>query len=237
MEARDHSNGANPKSYTSRRNFFILALLLFCGMTANAQLFGKKVKTINVVPDNAKIIIGGTEVGTGTYELTMGKPDYVLIKLSAPGHIDKTVKVYKSDKSNSHTFKLEIDDSYAASESSSDLANKPMRIVVRKDLTADALWKRLMSYTSDQFPNLEITDKSAGWIRSSWEIQSFAYATVRTRIEIKEIPGMDDLTYKITLQSEYAWNSCGLDDQCFRQWDRVLKRYKQSIEDLMNSVQ
>jgi hypothetical protein len=218
-----------------KKLFFVLLATILCGFSANAQLFSRG-KTINVVPDNAQIIIGGTEVGTGTYQLTMGNKDYVLIKLSAPGYVEKTVKVFKSDKRNTLTFTLEIDESWAASDVSSDLANKSMTVVVKQGMDANEVWKRIIYYTSDLFPNMEISDKSAGWIRSAWEIQSFRYVTIRTRIEIKEVPGQDDLRYRVQLKSEYAWNDCGRNDQCFKQWDRVLKRFKQSIEDLVNSL-
>ena len=215
----------------------LLILLAACALSLDvqAQIFGKG-KTINVIPDNASIMIGGVEVATGTYNLQMGKQDYVMLRLSAPGYVDKTVRVYKADKSKTLTFKLEIDDSWAASETSSDLANKSMSVVVRDGLSADDVWKRIIYYTSDLFPNMEISDKSAGWIRSSWELQTFAYCTIRTRIEIKEVPGQDDLRYKVMLRSEYAWNDCGLDDQCFMEWDRVLKKYKQAVEDLVNAL-
>lgn len=239
MKREKNSNPLN-----SIRNIKIVLLVLLIIISfennVNAQFFvgigAGKTKTINVIPDNASIIIGGTEVATGSYNLPMGKGDYVLVKLSAPGYIDKTVKVYKTDKSRTLTYKLDVDDSFAASEGSSDLANKTMTVVVRKGMDADAVWKRIIYYTTDLFPNMEITDKSAGWIRSAWEVQSFAYVLIRTRIEIKEVPGMDDLTYKVTLRSEYALKTCGLDDQCFTQWDRILKKYKQSVEDLVNGL-
>jgi len=212
-----------------------MIMAVFClGISAQAQ---KKVKSINVIPDNAKIIIAGVEVATGYYSLTMGREDYVLIKFTAPGYLDQTVRVYKSDKSTSRTFKLEQDAAYFASDEGSDLANKTMRIVVRKGMSADEVWKRITYYITDQFPNMEIIDKSAGWIRTAWNSETFQYATVRTRIEIKEMPGMDDLTYRIELQSEIAWRSCGLNDQCFSKWERILKKYKKAVEDLKNSVE
>ena len=220
---------------TMKKVLFVLISLLAINLSAGAQIFSKG-KTINVIPDNASIMIGGVEVATGSYVLQMGRQDYVMLRLTAPGYIDKTVRVYKADKSNTLTFKLEIDDSWAASETSSDLANKSMSVIVREGMNADDVWKRIIYYTSDLFPNMEISDKSAGWIRSSWELQTFAYSTIRTRIEIKEVPGQDDLRYKVTLRSEYAWNDCGLDDQCFKAWDRVLKKYKQAIEDLVSAL-
>lgn len=215
----------------------LIVLLAICsvGVHANAQLFGGS-KTINVIPDNASIMVAGVEVATGSYNLSIGRQDYVVLRLSAPGYIDKTVRVYKADKSKTLTFKLQEDEAWGASETSSDLANKPMTVVVREGMDANAVWKRIIYYTTDLFPNMEISDKDAGWIRSSWELQTFAYSTIRTRIEIKEVPGQDDLRYKVTLRSEYANNDCGLNEQCFKQWDRVLKKYKQAIEDLVNAL-
>ena len=123
----------------------LLILLAACALSLDvqAQIFGKG-KTINVIPDNASIMMGGVEVATGTYNLQMGKQDYVMLRLSAPGYVDKTVRVYKADKSKTLTFKLEIDDSWAASETSSDLANKSMSVVVRDGLSADDVWKRII---------------------------------------------------------------------------------------------
>jgi hypothetical protein len=211
----------------------ILIALTCLVISANAQ---KKVKTIYVTPDDAKIILGGIEVGTGSYELTIGKQDFVVLRLTAPGYMEKTVRINKADKSTTYNFRLEEDDSWNASEVSSDLANKSMTVTVTKKISPDEIWKRINYYTSETFPDMQINDKSSGWLRSAWAFQKFKYATVRTRIEIKEVPGLDQLTYKVTLQSEITGKQNCLDDQCFVQWNRVLKRYKKAVEDLLNSL-
>lgn len=215
---------------------FLLTIALVLSLSCSAQLLGK-VKTISVVPDKAKIIMGGAEVGQGSYSLNMGKQDYVMLRLTCPGYVDRVVRVYRNDKRNAITFTLEEDESFSASEASSDLANKYMTVTVREGLTSDVVWKRLILTISDLFPNLEVNDKEAGWIRSSWEVERFAYVTVRTRIEIKEIMGADTPRYRVRLQSEIASNECGTHDECFKAWDRVLKTYNQSINDLINSIQ
>ena len=214
----------------------ILLTIAFLGLSLSCSAQGK-VKTINVVPDNAKIILNGAEVGQGSYDLTIGRQDYVMLRLSCPGYVDRVVRVYKADKRKSLTFTLEEDEAFSASEASSDLANKYMTVTVREGLTSDEVWKRLLLTISDLFPNLEISDKSAGWIRSAWVMERFAYVTVRTRIEIKEQLGQDTPRYKVRLLSEIASNECGTHDECFRKWDRVLKTYNESITDLINSIQ
>ena len=88
-----------------KRLLILFAILILSWNYAQAQLV-KNVKTINVIPDNASIMIAGVEVATGTYNLSIGKQDYVVLRLSAPGYIDKTVRVYKSDRSKTLTYKL-----------------------------------------------------------------------------------------------------------------------------------
>ncbi len=219
-----------------KKAFLLAIALVVVSLSCSAQLLGK-VKTISVVPDKAKIIMGGAEVGQGSYSLNMGKQDYVMLRLTCPGYVDRVVRVYRNDKRNAITFTLEEDESFSASEASSDLANKYMTVTVREGLTSDVVWKRLILTISELFPNLEVNDKEAGWIRSSWEVERFAYVTVRTRIEIKEIMGADTPRYRVRLQSEIASNECGTHDECFKAWDRVLKTYNQSINDLINSIQ
>lgn len=212
----------------------LLLTILFLGLSLSC--FGK-AKTINVVPDKAKIIMNGAEVGQGSYCLNLGREDYVMLRLTCPGYVDRVVRVYKSDKRSSLTFTLEEDESFVASEANSDLANKYMTVNVREGLTQDAVWKRLILTISELFPNLEVSDKEAGWIRSSWEIKRFAYVTIRTRIEIKEVLGQDTPRYRVRLQSEIANNDCGAHDECFKQWGRVLKTYNESVMNLVNSIQ
>ena len=86
----------------------ILLTIAFLGLSLSCSAQGK-VKTINVVPDNAKIILNGAEVGQGSYDLTIGRQDYVMLRLSCPGYVDRVVRVYKADKRKSLTFTLEED--------------------------------------------------------------------------------------------------------------------------------
>lgn len=219
------------------KKFLLLTIALVgLSLSCSAQ-FGGKVKTINVVPDKAKIIMGGAEVGQGSYSLNMGRQDYVMLRLTCPGYVDRVVRVYRNDKRNAITFTLEEDESFSASEANSDLANKYMTVNVREGLDEDIVWKRLVLTISELFPNLEVNDKESGWIRSSWEVERFAYVTVRTRIEIKEVMGFETPRYRVRLQSEIASNECGTHDECFKAWDRVLKTYHQAINDLINSIQ
>ena len=174
----------------------IISVLFFSFIAMT--MFAQKHKTINVVPDNASIIMRGSEVGTGSYDLAMRRSDeYVLLKFEAPGYITKTVKVYRNDRRKA----------FMGSESSSDLANKAMVVNVREGMTENEAWQSITYYISDLFPNLEVQDHAAGWMRSSWEIQSYAYNTVRTKIEIKALSNTYNSVYRIVYFPETSKNT------------------------------
>ena len=52
-------------------------------------------------------------------------------------------------------------------------------------MTEDVIWKRLMNIAVNNFENVEVRDKAAGWIRTAWVQTKFAYQVVRTRLEIR----------------------------------------------------
>ena len=77
-KSRYHSlNGAKPDcqmranklNFHKMKKFFVMLVV----STLSFSTFAAKPKEIHVSPDNARISIGGTEVGTGYYSLTMNK--------------------------------------------------------------------------------------------------------------------------------------------------------------------
>ena len=218
-----------------KKIFLLLAVMAFYANNVNAQRgslreFLTYRTTINVIPDNAKIIIGTAEVGTGTYEYTYKSgEEYIMVKLLAPGYIEKNVRINRTDRTSTHT--LDVDDAWAASEVSADVANRPLRVTASRGMESDDVWRRISFYISEVFPNIEVSDRTVGWVRSAWNIDNFNQETIRTRIEVREIPGQDEKTFRVTLFSETARRSCGLNDQCFSPWDRALKTYIQFMED------
>lgn len=45
----------------------------------------------------------------------------------------------------------------------------------------------------------------------------------------------DEVSYRITLSSQLS-RFCGRNDQCFKAWNRILKKYDTMIKDLQNSL-
>jgi hypothetical protein len=115
------------------------------------------------------------------------------------------------------------DDSYDASIQL-DIANIDMEIRTNKPY--DDAWKLLNQIVVSYIDAIEITDKETGYIRTSWEVQSYTQNTIRTRIIVK-LGSEDPLSFKIKLVSEISRQplTSVKADELFREWDRVLRKY------------
>jgi hypothetical protein len=101
-------------------------------------------------------------------------------------------------------------------------------------MTEDEAWKRLMSIVTKTFDNIEIRDKSSGWIKTAWIPTSFLEQTVRTNLEVKVMMGDDALKYRARISSEITTADQG--PRGYQKYERVLKKYERVIEELQNSL-
>ncbi len=217
-----------------------LFFLAFMGLqiSLNAQ-----TKTIHVTPDNARIYVNGEEVGTGVYVLKFPRRDeFVQLKFEAPGYQPRTVRLRRDNPQKTISYRLYQDEALLNSVGASeglDVANKFFSVTCRKDMTEDVVWRRLMNIAINNFENVEVSDKAAGWIKTAWVRQPFSNGQIiRTRLEIR-LQTLEEggLSYRVKVSSEIANdNECGHEDQCFEKYDRVLKKYEQIISELQTSL-
>lgn len=217
---------------------FILAAIitLFVCQPTSA----KKIK-VHVEPDNATIFVNGEEVGNGIYEVNLGRnEDFAVLKFTAPGYLDRTVKLFKKNPKKQVSYKLFEDEARKQSLGASDgvdVANKFFSVTCRKGMTDDVVWKRLMNIAVSNFENVEIRDKAAGWIRTAWAQTKFTNQIVRTRLEIRlQFTGEDELAYKVRLSSEISEDINQATDDSFEKYDRVLKQYESVITELQTTL-
>ena len=223
------------------RNVATIVAYLAVAMIATSHSAFAQRKTVYVIPETAKIFYNGHEVGNGSYEVRFSRnDDFVVLKFEAPGHISRTVKLFKNNPKKTVSYELFVDEaeqnSIGAGEGV-DLANKFFSITVKKGMTEDVVWKRLMNIAVTNFKNVEVRDKAAGWIKTAWTNSTFLYQIVRTRLEIQlQFTGEDELAYRIRISSEIADKDCGTNNQCFTKYDRILKKYEQVISELQTSL-
>lgn len=221
----------------------ILSLTLALASSMVMFALGKNVKTIHVVPENASIYVNGNLVGNGSYDYKFDRhTDFIMLKFTAPGYITKTVKLMKDNPKETIAYTLYEDEAYKQSVGSSDgvdIANKWMTITCKKGMTEDKVWRRLMSVAVDNFENVEVRDKAAGWIKTAWKDTNFTCGlTVRTRLEVRIMIGGEDeseLSYKIRVSSEIKDTDC-FGDQCFEKYPRVLRKFYDVLNDMQNSL-
>lgn len=217
----------------------ILLLLIALAVGFQASEAAKKI-TINVIPETANIYIDGQNVGTGSYQVKFDRnTDFYVVKVEAPGYITKTYRLRKDNPKKTILYTLPEDEAMLASvgsEDGVDLANRWFDVTCRKGLTEDKIWKRLMSVCTNYFDNIEVRDKSAGWIKSSWRITPFRYQTVRTRLEVR-MSFIDDetISYRARIIVEKKDNDCR-GENCYKKYDRVLRTFEPMIQELQTSV-
>ncbi len=217
-----------------------LALVLPLCCFGTNQVFGAKKVTINVLPSNAKIYVDGQLVGEGSYQVKFDRnTDFFMIKLEAPGYITRNYRLLKSNPKKTVLYQLPEDQAFKASSGSEDgvdLANRWFDVTCRKGLTEEAIWKRLMSVTTNYFDNIEVRDKAAGWIKSQWRVTNFTYQTVRTRLEVRMSFTDDEvITYRARITVQIKENDCR-GENCYKSYDRVLRTYDALIQELQTSV-
>jgi len=223
------------------RKVAAIAACLAVVVSVTTQSAFAQTKTIHVIPETAKIFYNGHEVGNGSYQVKFSKKDdFVILKFTAPGYIPKTVKLFKENPKKTIAYELFVDEAEQNSLGSKegvDFANKFFTVTCKKGMSEDVVWKRLMNVAVNNFENVEVRDKSAGWIRTAWTKTSFNYQTVRTRLEIQlQFTGEDELSYKVKISTEIADNECGTGNECFVKYDRILKKYEQIITELQTSL-
>ena len=133
-------------------------------------------------------------------------------------------------------FEMKKDDAEEASIKT-DQANIDFEIQVNPDLNSIDAWKLTTQIVTDYFDAIEVSDKETSYLRTAWSVQSFQQNTIRTRLIIK-LSKSNPLTFKVKLVSECSGvngTSVKADEQ-YRDWDRLLRKYKNIINDFSNRL-
>ena len=212
----------------------ITSVIGLCFITSFQSLYSQKVD-ISASESDAQLYINGKAVSTGSYILKMEKDQCYNVKAIKPSFLryDATVCGKKAgpEAPKNLFFDMKKDDSEEASVKA-DQANIDFEIEVNPDLSQIDAWKLVTQIVTDYFDAIEVSDKETSYLRTSWNIQSFAQNTVRTRLIIK-LSKSNPLTYKVKLNSEFSGNS-GTSvkaDEQFKEWDRILRKYRNVISD------
>ena len=212
---------------------FVALLLAFVCVTETAM--AAKTKKIVTNPETAKIYVDGNYVADGSYLLTFkGKNDVFSLKVSAPGYVDKRIKVYKDDARSSIQVNLVQDDALEGSVAS-NLANRFFTVSVREGLDSAQAWKLMSQVMLNYFDEFRTADQASGYMNTTWVTQTFPRADVkvRTMVQVKE-SSLDGLAYSIRISTEIAPLKSG--ENSYQPWNRVLKKYETLISEMQQRL-
>lgn len=213
---------------------FTLSLLSLLMLSATTTFAGKKKVSITCSEPDAIILVNGEQMGRGSFLLIIPSYNNATVTVKKTGFFTETVTFYNTPGNpappKSYHFKMFKDDAYEASVQT-DIANLDLEIKTSKN--PDDAWMLLNSIVLNYIDVIEVTDKETAYLRTAWQVQNFSKATIRTRVIIK-MGNREPLSYKMKLVSEiaHAPNISPKEDQAFKEWDRVLRKYEGIVSEL-----
>ncbi len=210
-------------------------VLTLIGLLTFTYLQASESVLISTSEPDAKIIVDGQNLGTGTLKVKVSKNSCVTVKIEKLGFL-KYEQTYCDKKGSTpppkrQFFDMKKDDAYEASVKT-DQANVDFSVVVNEKYNQSEAWKLTTQIVTDYFDAIEVSDKETSYLRTAWSIQTFQQNTIRTRIIIK-LANSSPLTFKVKLVSECSGNggTSVKADELYREWDRILRKYQNVISD------
>ncbi|MBU2554996.1 MAG: hypothetical protein K9G61_11070 [Bacteroidales bacterium] len=203
-----------------------------------SAMAGKEKVQLSTSETDAEIYIDGKLMGKGTAEVVILSNSCVTVHIEKIGFLRETIsfcnKKNAAKPPKSYYVTMKRDDAYDASIQT-DIAN--IDIELKTTMSEEDAWKLISMIITSYFDVIEVTDRETGYLRTSWVVQSFQQNTIRTRMIVK-LGNTDPLTYKIKLVSEESRNpgTSVKSDELYREWDRVLRKYSNVIDELTSRL-
>lgn len=203
----------------------VIALLTSCSGTKNILVTSD---------EGSQIFVDGKQTASGVVKIKIPPKETINVEVKKPGFIS-VERNYENtstvDLPSKEYIRLEVDDAFENSIST-DIANRDIEIRTNPEKDEENIWLLLNRIVLDHFDVLETADQKTGYLRTSWTMNKFKAATVRTRLIVK-FSSSNPLTYKVKLMSEIAPPLTSIKaDEYYKEWDRILRVYEPVIDDL-----
>ncbi|WP_439473369.1 PEGA domain-containing protein [Algoriphagus formosus] len=209
----------------------------------------ERLVRINTVPSDAAIEIQGQRMGLGAYDVKIPKGQCVRVTVSKDGFVkyykDYCNQANRNEPPIQETIEMARDQAYDNSVSS-DLANVRITVPVDSAYSAEEAWRILSSIVTRYFDILETVDFNTGYLTTSWQVENFNSAVIRTRVIVSSGGNSDQLAYAVKLVSQAAELNdpnrtkeviTVKDDEYFRDWSRIMIKYQGLIEEIQARIQ
>ncbi|HSJ66668.1 MAG TPA: hypothetical protein VK921_03285 [Anditalea sp.] len=198
-----------------------------------------RVVKFAVIPADASIQVNGAAQAFGQYDLLLPKGRCLKVEISKEGFISY-VQTYcnQTEEDNqlaiAENINLIEDEAYLASIYS-DKVNHRIPIAVRKSLSTADAWKILISIITKEYDVLETVDYNAGYLITAWQYDGFNKdgKTIRSRIIITNSGSTTENNYAVKFVSQTGeGNAADLEDTKYTDWNRILRKYYDLLEDM-----
>lgn len=217
----------------------VKALFLCLSLTLSLSVAaGNKTVRLGISEQDVKIYVDGKLLPAGQVDIVVPSDACVTVKVEKAGFLNE--KITFCNKPNippppkTYNIEMKKDDAYEASEPS-DMVNRDIEITTHKP-EAEA-WKLITRIITTYFDDIEVINHETGYLLTSWKLNTFKQNTVRTRLIVK--PGTaDPWSYRIKLASEESGTpvSAAKSEENFKEWNRVLKQYKDVIQEIREKL-
>lgn len=208
--------------------------------------YGKTLKVVTS-PAEATIKVNGSYYGEGTADVKIGRNDFVIIEVTAPGYETLSTRVYGNDERKTIELKLK-EDALLKQTVESSLANRFFTVKVDKSLyhddeetgkrDAEQAWKLAHNILLNYFDEIQTSDMVSGFIQTPYYIKSYIDAgkTLRSRVTIKESNIGGDLTFQIKLSSEIAPMRGRYINEVYQETTRLIKEFEPLISEFQTRL-
>lgn len=202
-----------------------------------------RVVKVRASPEDAAIALNGKMEGFGTLEIQIQKGKCQTITISKEGFITFS-KNYCNQPSSDSLPVLEdvnlLEDEAFNSSLPSDKINTRLPLKTRASMSSGDAWKILISIVTMEFDVLETVDFNAGYLITAWKYDVFnkETLTVRSRVIITNSGNTSENNYSIKMVSQYGNGKSGeLRDTDFKDWNRILKKFYDILDEIEMRLQ
>lgn len=208
--------------------------------------YGKTLKVVTS-PAEATIKVNGSYYGEGAASVKIGRDDFVIIEVTAPGYETFSTRVYGNDERKTIELKLK-EDALLKQTVESSLANRFFTVKVDKSLyhddeetgkrDAEQAWKLAHNILLNYFDEIQTSDMVSGFIQTPYYIKNYidASKTLRSRVTIKESNIGGDLTFQIKLSSEVAPMRGRYINEGYQETTRLIKEFEPLISEFQTRL-
>jgi hypothetical protein len=217
------------------KHLFLLSVFFILSSLSTFSF--SKSTIINCSVKDASIYSDGQLMGQGSVEIDVKRNACVFVKIERAGFVTQEKRICNTNigsMNKSYFIDLLEDEAFNAS-SQNAISNTDFE--VKTNLEYEEAWRLISQIVMSHNDVVEVIDGKTGYIRTGWNIERYPNATVRTRIIVRQFTS-SPIGFKVKIVSEISIdpNASVKNDEMFKEWDRLLRKYENLIPEVQSRL-